>query len=396
MITKFKKDEILFYLSYIILYVSLFIGDVYNIGSMDILARYLRIGSYTLIFISCINLRLKKKDFFRMFAVLMVTLLYGVKTGDLYWSILILLIYNSKKVDIERVYKTSSKIIVIGISSVLILCMFGVLPDILTSRNTVEQINYNRHSLGFYHSNVLPLLILYLEVYYICIAKERIRDNVIAFFMLLAGVVNTFCHSRNALILSLALSLFVIFAKKMKKDEYKILYRTTILSIPCMSSFSFSMMFLLLKGGIWNTIDDFFLGRFRLAIFKMRRIGLHLINIMSNESFVNDNITYVDGKNMSSIVLDNGYLYVLLRYGILILLIYFFIAYCLAKKNKGNACVLGALIAVFIANFVDNDLVDYSFFPFILWAFNDFRANSIIKNVGEKVDRVYKGKMEKI
>lgn len=220
-ITKFKKDEILFYLSYIILYVSLFIGDVYNIGSMDILARYLRIGSYTLIFISCINLRLKKKDFFRMFAVLMVTLLYGVKTGDLYWSILILLIYNSKKVDIERVYKTSSKIIVIGISSVLILCMFGVLPDILTSRNTVEQINYNRHSLGFYHSNVLPLLILYLEVYYICIAKERIRDNVIAFFMLLAGVVNTFCHSRNALILSLALSLFVIFAKKMKKDEYK-------------------------------------------------------------------------------------------------------------------------------------------------------------------------------
>lgn len=125
-----KRIEILFYLSYIILYVSLFIGDVYNIGSMDILARYLRIGSYTLIFISCINLRLKKKDFFRMFAVLMVTLLYGVKTGDLYWSILILLIYNSKKVDIERVYKTSSKIIVIGISSVLILCMFGVLPDI--------------------------------------------------------------------------------------------------------------------------------------------------------------------------------------------------------------------------------------------------------------------------
>ena len=88
MITKFKKDEILFYLSYIILYVSLFIGDVYNIGSMDILARYLRIGSYTLIFISCINLRLKKKDFFRMFAVLMVTLLYGVKTGDLYWRFL--------------------------------------------------------------------------------------------------------------------------------------------------------------------------------------------------------------------------------------------------------------------------------------------------------------------
>ena len=394
MITKFKKDEILFCLSYIILYISLFIGDVYNIGSMDILARYLRIGSYILIFISCIHMRLKKKDFFRMVTILMVTLLYGVKTGDLYWSVLILLIYNSKKFDIERIYKTSSRIIAIGIISVFALCMFGVLPDILTSRNTVEQINYNRHSFGFYHSNVLPLLIFYLEVYYICIVKEKIRDNVIVLFMLLAGVANTFCHSRNALILSLALSLFVIFAKKMKKDEHQILYRTTALSIPCMSIFS--VMFLLLKGGIWNTIDTFFSGRFRLAIFKMRRIGLHLINIMSNESFVKDNITYVDGKDMSSIVLDNGYLYVILRYGILIILVYFLIAYCLAKKNKGNACVLGALIAVFIANFVDNDLVDYSFLPFILWAFNDVRVDSIIKNMGKKVDEIYKGNIEKI
>lgn len=396
MIAKFKKDEILFYLSYIILYISLFIGDVYNIGSMDILARYLRIGSYILIFISCINMRLKKKDFFRMVAILMVTLLYGVKTGDLYWSVLILIIYNSKKVDIERVYKISSRIIAIGIISVLVLCMFGVLPDILTSRNTVEQINYNRHSFGFYHSNVLPLLIFYLEVYYICVVKEKARDEVLIFFIIAASIVNLLCHSRNALILSISLSVFVLFTKKMRKEEHRVLYRATTLSIPCMSFFSFAMMFLLLKGGIWNTIDTFFSGRFRLAIFKMRRIGLHFINIMSNESFASDNIVYVDGKNLSTIVLDNGYLYILLRYGILILLFYFLVAYLLAKKNKGSACILGTLIAVFVANFVDNDLVDYSFLPFILWAFNDWKTNNIIKNMKEKVDGIYKGKHIKV
>ncbi len=396
MITKLKKDEILFYFSYIMLYISLFIGDVYDIGGLDVVARYLRIGSYILIFISCINLRLKKKDFFSMITILIVTLLYGIKTGDLYWSILILLIYNSKRVDIGSIYKISLKIIIIGIIGVLILCILGVLPDVLTSRNAVDQINYNRHSFGFYHSNVLPLLVLYLEVYYICIVKEKIQIKVIVFFIIFAGVVNNFCHSRNALTLSLVLSVFVVFAKKMKKLEYKILYRTTVLSIPCMSIFSFSMMFLLLKGGKWNTIDTFFSGRFRLAIFKMRRIGLHLVNIMSNEAFVSDDITYVDGRHLSSVVLDNGYLYIILRYGILILLIYFLIAYCLAKKNKSNASVLGALIAVFIANFIDNDLVDYSFLPFILWAFNDFRTDSIIENVREKVDGIYKGKIEKV
>lgn len=41
----------------------------------------------------------------------------------------------------------------------------------------------------------------------------------------------------------------------------------------------------------------------------------------------------------------------------------------------------------FIANFVDNDLVDYSFLPFILWAFNDFGTNNVIKNVRVKFEK---------
>ena len=396
MIIKLKRREMLFYLSYVIVYISLFIGDVYNGGSLDAFARYLRICSYVLIFTSCINLKLKKKEIFQMIAVLMVTLLYAVKTGDLYWSILILLIYNSKRAKIENIYKMSLRIIVLGIISVLVLCVVGVLPDVLTSRNTVEQINYNRHSLGFYHSNVLPLLIFYLEVYYICITKERARNKVIVFFMSIAIVVNFFCHSRNALILSVSLSMFIFIAKKKKKHAYRALYRATIFSIPCMSIFSFAMMFLLLKGGIWNTIDSFFSGRFRLAIFKMRRIGIHLINIMSNEFFSRDNIVYVNGQDISTIALDNGYLYIILRYGIIILLFYFVIAYLLARKNKESACVLGTLIAVFIANFVDNDLVDYSFLPFILWAFNDWKTNRVIKNVKEKVEEIHKRKYTKI
>ena len=151
-------------------------------------------------------------------------------------------------------------------------------------------------------------------------------------------------------------------------------------------------MFLLLRGGIWNTIDTFFSGRFRLAIFKMRRIGFHFINIMSNENFINDNITYANGQNLSTVVLDNGYLYIILRYGILFLFFYFFIAYLLAKKNKKNICILGTIVMVFIANFVDNDLVDYSFLPFILWAFNDFGTNKVIKNLRVKFEKIKEDK----
>ena len=106
----------------------------------------------------------------------------------------------------------------------------------------------------------------------------------------------------------------------------------------------------------------------------------------------NDNITYANGQNLSTVVLDNGYLYIILRYGILVLFFYFFIAYLLAQKNKKNICILGTIVMVFIANFVDNDLVDYSFLPFILWAFNDFGTNKVIKNLRVKFEKIKEDK----
>lgn len=381
---KLQKKEAVIYLSYIMLYISLFMGDVYALCDMDGVTRALRLGSYVLIIVASINLKLTKNDFAHFGIVLMMTLLYGIKTGDWYWSILILFIYNTKKINNRTIYEISYKIIVTGIIIVLACCALGVLPDVLTSRNTIENINYNRHSFGFYHSNVLPLLIFYLEVYYICIHKNKTKNSVIMCYMIVASIFGFFCKSRNALISSIILSLFVIFEKRKSRSGHGFLYKIAVIAVPCMSFFSFAMMFLLLKGGIWDTIDGAFSGRFRLAIFKMRRIGIHLVNIMSNEDFLRDNIFYVNGRTLDTIVLDNGYLYVMLRYGILILIFYFIVAYLLADKNRKSGCVLGAIIAVFVINFVDNDLADYSFLPFILWAFNDWKDNRTIRNMKEK------------
>ena len=372
--SKIQTKEASLYLSYIMLYVSLFIGDVYNMGRFDIIARILRLVAYALIVISCINLKLKKNDFLRLIFFFMLALFYGIITGDLYWSILILFIYNTKRLNIRTIYEISYKIIITGIIIVLGCYAFGLLPDVLTSRNTIEHINFDRHSFGFYHSNVMPLLVFYLEVYYICIAKEKIKKLIIVCYMVAAIVASMFCNSRNALISSILLSLFVILKKRKDQSGHFLLYTMAVTAIPCLSFFSFAMMFLLLKGGIWNAIDNVFSGRFRLAIFKMRRIGIHLINIMSNADFLRDNIFYVNGENLDTIVLDNGYLYVILRYGILVLIFYFIVAYLLTRKNRGNDCVLWAIIVVFATNFIDNDLVDYSFLPFILWAFNEWKG----------------------
>lgn len=374
---RIKNKEICFYLSYILLYISLFLGDVYDGGTIASAAKIIRMLSYLFIVLYFLNFKSDLKGWIKFGTFLLLTSVYGVLTGDLYWSILVLFIYGARNINHKYILKISISILVSGVCCVLMLCLIGALPDVMTARNSTIANSFNRHSLGFYHSNVLPLIVLYLEAYYIFLEREKIKYSVIISFMFIGFILNVICNSRNAFYLCILLSMLVCFeksvgfSKKIKEASYVV----TKYSVVFMSAFSYAMMFLLLKGGIWNTIDSFFSGRFRLAIFKMRRIGLHFINFMSNKEFVTDFITYVDGKTLASIVLDNGYIYVILRYGILVILFYFAVSFILAKKSKGDMYAICVLLIVFIANFVDNDLVDYSFLPFILFAFDNFQIS---------------------
>lgn len=386
---RIKHRELCVYLSYICLYVSLFMGDIYQSGMVSYISMVMRFVSYGLIVLSTFQFKLRGKDYLVFALIMMLTLIYGLTTRDFYWSVLALLIYNSKKIMVNNIFKISFAIIVCGSAVVILLCAIGVLPDVITARNSLITSDYSRHSLGFYHSNVLPLLVLYMEVYYVILKKDKLKLKVIFAFLLFSILLNLICNSRNAFILSCMLFLLVLFEKykKKKKILMGVMYKISTYSVPVIAGFSYAMMFLLLRGGIWNTIDTFFSGRFRLAIFKMRRIGLHLINIMSNEAFASDNITYVNGTMLHTVQLDNGYLYIFLRYGILMVFFYILVANLLSKKAKGNFGLLGVLFIVFFANFVDNDLVDYSFLPFILWAFNDLPKDGMISRMKSKIQQ---------
>lgn len=376
-----KKNDLLYYFAYILLYVSLFLGDVYDAGANASIIRIIRFLSYIFIIIDFFNTGFSFKGWIKFVSIFLVTLIYGFITKDLYWCILVLFICCAKKINPQKILYISIFILISGTLCVLFLCFVGLLPDVLTARDDSIVDSFNRHSLGFYHSNVLPLIIFYIEAYYVFLKKEKTKYLTVIFFIFISMILNIVCNSRNAFYLCLVLSVLVIIQKRFGFSEgiKKILYKITKHSVLVMSVFSYAMMFLLLRGGIWNTIDSFFSGRFRLAIFKMRRVGLHLVNFMSNEDFTSDFVTYVNGRVLENIVLDNGYIYVLLRYGVICILFYVFISFILSNKSKENIYELCVLLVVFIASFIDNDLVDYSFLPFILFAFNSIYISSNIR-----------------
>ncbi len=370
---KVKKKDLFFYLSYICLYVSLFLNDVYSTHVISAASRILKILAYSFVVMQVFIHRRKAKEWHKFVLIFLLTLFYGLRTGDLYGSILVTFIFASRDIEQDKTIKISMQILLWGTLAVLILCCAGFLPDVLTARNTSIPDSFTRHSLGFYHSNVMPLVILYLELYYVLCKRNKLKLSLILVFFAVQMFLYWLCNSRNAFGLVFLFTVLILAEKytgaigSFKKLFYIIVkYCLTIMSI-----FSFAMMFLLVKGGFWNVIDDFFSGRFRLSIFKMRRIGLHLINFMSNQDYASDFIYYADNTLLDTVVIDNGYLYVILRYGILAILFYVAISFLLAKKFENDIYALIVLLIVFAANFVDNDLVDYSFLAFILLAFNN-------------------------
>lgn len=380
-VVKIKKNEMAFFTAYILYYISLFIRDVSGDNFIVELSRYLRLLSYIIISIQLLlATKLKFKRLIRTAALLALTFAYGLYTKDLYWSILVLFIISSREIDANGILSVSFRIIVFGTVIVVSLGIIGFLPDLINQEGGTSLVQ-DRHSLGFYHSNVLPLLILYMEIYYIILKRKHPSTLIAVAFGVLSTIVFFLCGSRNALCLSYILT-FGVLCQRIVRKRKRIISILNVVSkfiVIFLSAVSIFMMFLVAKGGVWDKIDTIFSGRFRLGLIKMERVGLHFINFMSNDYFFSDSITYVTGKVLDTVVIDNGYLYVILRYGLIAIVFYFVISYLLSNKSKDNYCFTISSIIVFVANFVDNDLVDYCFLPLIFLAFSEYDSRGVNK-----------------
>lgn len=353
-----KENSIFFEVGYFLLFISLFLGDIGL--DLDFISSILRYTAYICLIVQLFSKRWGRNRVIGCGIAFGISLAFWMITKDLYWSVIILMIFCSESIEKRKLLKKSFLYIVISIFFVLLLYLIGILPDIISTRNGVEQITElnGRHSLGFIHSNVLPLLILYLEIYYIWIMKEKSKSKVLL-FLIVQIILFSICDSRNAVILSVIITFLTIFEKYFNHNiNIQILKSVDYIIVLLLSIFSFVSMYGLQFGGIWDKIDSVFSGRFRLGVLKIRTVGIHFITFLSNKDYFKDGI-----------VLDNGYIYLALRYGVGILIFLGIVNYLLVKDNEKNYFVLVCILIVFIANLIDNDLADYCFLPFLLIAF---------------------------
>lgn len=370
MISKIQKKEYFFILCYVLFFISLFIDDVAFIN-FDCSSFVKIMKALVMIFLTFLLVKQnwKKTDFFRAFFTVCFGILILFFTGDFFWLIIMMMAFASRNVDEKVIFKTSLYLIIVLSLAVVLSCLIGILPDIYSYRNAFSDIE--RHSFGFMHSASWPLCIFYLSTYYVMMKKNvKSKRFILALLCLLSIILFKLCGSRNALYLIILVTFFIILEPYFcnKKIVMKLLdFFGKHIGIIC---FALSILPGLLRyygifGNFWYFFDTIFTNRSLLSSSAISTYGIHFLNNMSYSEFTSQ-IVFVDSFKWNGIVLDSAYVYILIRYGVLVLIFLWFIFRSLYKKNRGSysGCIIIILIA--LANIIDNDLLSYGALPFML------------------------------
>ena len=356
--TKIYKKEIFFLLSYICFFISLFLSDIGIATEIDNVTISLRYTSYMLGFIQLLMHKEKTKHFMIELIIFALTIVFFVSTNDIYLPMLAILIVGSRDSSEIRVCNVSLKLLTFGTALVVIGNLVGFIPDIMTAK--AFSTDLTRHSYGFYHSNVLPNNLLMVEILAVWKYKDKISNLAILIFLLLHTFVYGLAGSRICLIVGIMITLSLIALKqkaislKINKKLSTIVYFIT----PFFTIISVTFMLLVHTNSLVNKIDVFFSNRFWAAFLKASRVGIKLFNFSTNAFFYKDELA-----------IDNGYLFLLMRYGIIALLAINVISMIMVKNNRNQIYHLICVISLFTVAFIDNLFLSYRFLPFLIFTF---------------------------
>ncbi|MBU7478904.1 MULTISPECIES: hypothetical protein [Lactiplantibacillus] len=198
--------------------------------------------------------------------------------------------------------------------SVMLLGASGIIPTLIATRGFGSD-NTLRHSLGFTQYNVLGALILsmLLEWIYIRSGKFGLFDYLGSVAILI--LLNNFVDSRSSVIIGvvgLILNFSIYFVKiALKKKFFRIIIGTAYIEVALISILIANSFQAGIGTGIWDRVNALLSSRISIAQFYLQSSGF---SILPKEL-----PTYL---NTGVVVLDNTYIYLGIKLGIIALVIF--------------------------------------------------------------------------
>lgn len=366
---KIKKETSFFYIAYLLNMAALFVVDVAFSSSRQWKLVLTAITVVVLLISILINgVVIELSSLPKLFIVGVVTI-YSIIFRDYFMLLLLLFMFAyDQEINDKYMFRIGFLLAVIGIGSVLLLCALGIIENETTYRlwwlEEQGDVRYARYALGFTHSDILPTNLVYVFVFYV-MYKDDLRFRNMIVFQAFAIIVYIICDSRNGLIsMEIALVLLVLiklFQKKLYTEKIIVIIANFIRAV-------YVAMFFLSIGLIYLYRANFFLvvklndlisNRIFAADEYFSIHSLKILNLSSYDNFIKTLIR----------PLDNGYYYILARYGILYMLLFLGVIFWITKKmiESKNINGLAILFVVALLNFIDNDFFSWGFYPFLIY-----------------------------
>lgn len=303
--------------SFLLGFRGVIINSYYSLGIyLSLMALFIYATLFILLFLQ--SYRLSELLFILILLGISILIYKAVKTAIPFYTILFIIATKNKS--LAKIFKYNLYGIVFAYGLVILLAITGFIH---TEYNPIE----NSNSLGFINPNGLAGRALYITVLIVFLYSKRL--TVLSYFLLFghALLIGMVSKSRTGL----ALSLFAIVGSIIiRKSRY-----LRNLLVKHIRFFLFAIVLLCIAGFIFcqtvpflHKIDAILTGRFRWAQIYFITYGVNLFGSITDD---------ISEAGYGALVLDNGYAYLIVKFGIIYFLTFialYFIAASILKNMK--------------------------------------------------------------
>lgn len=369
---KVKSHNILLYGYVIYLISNIFLEtEISSYAGMNIILRVLKYIGILFCMLSCYDtLKINKKIgilLYGLFFLACINAFFMYGGSELIEILILVICFTLNRVEISSVFRTCIYTLISGHIFVMLLSRVGMINDQVSSRwfgnymGSFFEGEYIRHQMGFLSSNQVPLTLMIAYLMMIVYKQQKVNIYEHIFFL----IANFWCFfnfgSRVSFLVIIVTFCIFIFIRKVskirnkKKCKIPIMWLTfpgcTLISI--MASYFYDS-----TSRIWGVLNQIFYNRIRWSHAMLKKYGFSILGVGSQIS----NEVGPNGEN----IIDNGYILLVLKYGILIMLLivtlWSYITY-MAEKKQNKYMVL-ALVMIAGASLIDSHLLTYKMIPF--------------------------------
>lgn len=251
-------------------------------------------------------------------------ILITIKSKQITVFMSILAILFSKNIDFNKLLKATLIVKVITFTITVVLSFIGVLGNGDTFRKLADGTIEKRYSLGYVHPNITYLNFFVIVILYLYIKYDKINKKDYFYLIIMSTVLYLITDSRTGYI-SVIIGILVTILFRHGKIFKSKMIRKIIVAMPfiCgMISIIFSIMYSR-SSKILVLIDNILTGRLQLGNRFIKMYGLTLFGQKITQG------SDIDGAYLR---IDNGYISLIMSYGIVIFLIYIFFMVRITKR----------------------------------------------------------------